>query len=50
MLSPLLFTFCIDCIMQEIIKNKRNEISWAMPEMLGDIGFAYDTAMLLSHR
>ena len=49
LLSPLLFTFCIDWIMRETIKNKRTGITWAMTEMLEDLDFADDIA-LLSHR
>lgn len=30
--------------------KKSSKTSEIMSEMLGDIGFAYDTAMLLSHR
>ena len=49
MLSPLLFTFCIDWVIRETTKNKQTEISWTMSEMLEDLDFADDIA-LLSHR
>jgi len=49
LLSPLLFTFCIDWVMRETTKNKQTGISWTMSEMLEDLDFADDIA-LLSHR
>ena len=45
LLSPLLFTFCIDWIMC----HKRTGIIWGMTEELEDLDFADDIA-LLSHR
>ena len=49
LLSPLLFTFCIDWVTRETTKNKKTGISWTLSEMLEDLDFADDIA-LLSHR
>lgn len=44
LLSPILFTFCIDSI-----KIKQTGISWSMREMLEALDFA-DDIVLLSYR
>lgn len=46
---PLLFTFCIDWIMKETIKNNRKEITWTLTKSRDDQDFVDDIA-LLSHR
>ena len=45
LLSPLLFTFCIDWVMRETTKNKQTGISWTMSEMVEDLDFADDIAL-----
>ena len=49
LLSPLLFTLCIDWVMKEITAGNKNGISWTLSDMLEDLDFADDLA-LLSHR
>lgn len=46
---PLLFTFCIDWILKETIKNNRKEITWTLTKSRDDQDFVDDIA-LLSHR
>ena len=49
LLSPLLFTLCIDWVMKEITAGNKRGISWTLSDMLEDLDFADDLA-LLSHR
>ena len=48
-LSPLLFTLCIDWVMKIITAGNKRGISWTLSDMLEDLDFADDLA-LLSHR
>ena len=45
----LLFTFCIDWIMSETVKNKKRGITWMMTEMLEDLDFMDDIALSSHH-
>ena len=49
LLSPLLFSLCIDWLMKETKGNNKRGISWTFTETLEDIDFADDIA-LLAHR
>ena len=49
LLSPLLFILCIDWAMAETTSGRKRWITWTMTDMLEDLDFADDTA-LLSHR
>ena len=49
LLSPLLFSFCIDWLMRETTRNSKRGITWTFTESLEDLDFADDIA-LLAHR
>ena len=48
-LSPLLFSLCIDWLMKEATGNNKRGISWTFSNTLEDLDFADDIA-LLAHR
>ena len=49
LLSPLFFTLCIDLVLTETTSDRKRGIIWTMTEMLEDLDFADDLA-LLAHR
>jgi len=49
LLSPLLFSLCVDWIMKETTRDVKRGLSWTFTETLEDLDFADDIA-LLSHR
>ena len=46
MLSPLLFTFCIDWLMKQTTKHASRGISWTFQKSLEDLDFADDIALI----
>ena len=48
-LSPLLFSLCIDWLMERATVNGRREITWTLRDTLEDLDFA-DDIVLLGHR
>ena len=45
-LSPFLFTLCIDWLMKETAKTERRGITWTLTNVLEDIDFADDIFLL----
>jgi hypothetical protein len=49
LLSPLLFSLCIDWLMRETTRNTKRGITWTFGQTLEDLDFA-DDIVLLAHR
>ena len=48
-LSPLLFSFCIDWLMKRVTMNVKRGITWTLMDTLEDLDFA-DDIVILAHR